>query len=378
MDFDFNEEQYMFQEATRSFLGDTFGVDRVRGLLGGDGFDEDFWEKLTATGAFGMIVPEEHGGMGLNLVDLALVLEEYGRALVPSPVAETLIATDVIARFGTEEQKARTLARIAEGKLRIVPALTESHAGHAPLDMKLTAVRNGSGWAVDGTKILVPHAAKADLILIALRMGTEGPLALAMIERDRKGVTITEQSTIDLSSRNYRLDLDAVAIGSEDIVGGAPDPAAVHRLLNVGGFVAATLMTGIAARVLEDSVEYAGQRVQFGKPIGSFQAIKHRCADIAVKVDSARSAAYFAAWALAKAAPESEKAVSMAKSYCGEAARFACNESIQIHGGIGFTWELGLHLYLRRSKTLELSYGDADYHRERVLSATLAELGIGN
>lgn len=378
MDFDFNDEQYLFQEATRGFLGANYSLDRLHGLLDGDGFDADLWRKLAETGAFGMIVPEEYGGMGLDLVDLSLVLEEYGRALVPSPVAETLIATDVIVRFGTEEQKKRRLPGIAEGRLRIVPALVEADAGYAPSDIVLAATPNGAGWKASGCKVLVPHAASADLILLALRTGSGGPLALAMIEPGRDGVTIIEQSTLDPSGRFYSVQLDGVSIAREDIIGGASGPAAVQRLFDVGGVVAATMMTGIASRVLDDSVEYAGQRIQFGKPIGSFQAIKHRCADIAVKLDSARSAAYFAAWALASDAPECEKAVSMAKSYCGEAARFACNECIQIHGGVGFTWELGLHFFLRRSKMLELSYGDAAYHRERVLAATLAELGIGN
>jgi alkylation response protein AidB-like acyl-CoA dehydrogenase len=138
------------------------------------------------------------------------------------------------------------------------------------------------------------------------------------------------------------------------------------------------LMTGVAARVLDNSVTYAGQRTQFGKPIGSFQAIKHKCADMAVAVEASRSAAYYASWALAEDAPDRAKAVSIAKSFCGDAARFVCNEGIQIHGGIGFTWELGLHFYLRRAKVLEYSYGDAAYHRERVLAETLSELGVGD
>jgi alkylation response protein AidB-like acyl-CoA dehydrogenase len=172
------------------------------------------------------------------------------------------------------------------------------------------------------------------------------------------------------------LDMSDVHVVRDDIIGGDPSPRSVDRLLDASGVIAATMMTGISGKVLDNAVTYAAQRTQFGKPIGSFQAIKHRCADMAVTIDASRSAAYYAAWALAEEAPDRAKAVSMAKSYCGDASRFVCNEGVQLHGGIGFTWELGLHFYLRRAKVLEYSYGDAAYHRERVVSETLAELGV--
>jgi alkylation response protein AidB-like acyl-CoA dehydrogenase len=376
MDFDFSQEQYMFQEATRAVLNQNYDLGRLRKLLDGDGFDQDLWARLTETGAFSMLVPEQYGGMGMSFVDLALVLEEYGRALVPAPVVETIAATDVIVRFGTEEQKERLLPQIREGKVKIVPAITETEAGYDPADIAVTAVPLGNGWSVSGIKILVPHAATADLILLAARFGAEGPLGLILMENDRKGVSLREHSTLDPSSRFHQLELDGMAIVRDDIVGGEPSAASVDRLLDVSGGVAAMIMTGISGKVLDSAVAYAMQRTQFGKPIGSFQAIKHRCADMAVAIDVSRSAAYYAAWALAEEAPDRAKAVSMAKSYCGEASRFVCNEGIQIHGGIGFTWELGLHFYVRRAKILEYAYGDAAYHRERVLAATLAELGI--
>jgi alkylation response protein AidB-like acyl-CoA dehydrogenase len=376
MDFDFSQEQYMFQEATRGVLNQNYDLGRLRRLLDGDGLDRELWETLTETGAFSMLVPGQYGGMGMSFVDLALVLEEYGRALVPAPVAETIAATDVIVRFGAEEQKERLLPQIAGGKLKIVPAITETEAGYDPSEMAVTAVPVGNGWSVSGRKILVPHAATADLILLAARFGAGGPLGLVLMENDREGVALREHSTLDPSSRFHEIELNGVAVVREDILGGEPSAASVDRLLDASGGIAAVTMTGIAGKVLDSAVAYAMQRTQFGKPIGSFQAIKHRCADMAVAVDASRSAAYYAAWALAEEAPDRAKAVSMAKSYCGEASRFVCNEGIQIHGGIGFTWELGLHFYLRRAKILEYAYGDAAYHRERVLAATLTELGI--
>jgi alkylation response protein AidB-like acyl-CoA dehydrogenase len=376
MDFDFSQEQYMFQEATRGFLDENYDLVKLRAQLEGDGLDRDLWAKLTSTGAFSMLVPENYGGLGLSFVDLSLVLEEYGRALVPSPVGETIAATDVIVRFATEEQKSRLLPQIVEGRLRIVPAILETEAGFDPADIAVTAVPAGNGWIVTGRKVLVPHAATADLILLAARFGQGGPLGLLLIENKRDGVALREHSTLDPSSRFHELDLDGVSVVRDDIVGGQALAASVDRLLDANGVMAATMMTGIAGKVLDDAVAYATQRTQFGKPIGSFQAIKHRCADMMVAVDASRSAAYYAAWALAEDAPDRAKAVSMAKSFCGDASRFVCNEGIQIHGGIGFTWELGLHFYLRRAKVLEFSYGDAAHHRERVMAETLAELGV--
>ncbi len=377
MDFDFSDEQYMFQEATRGLLDKSYGLDRVRALLEGDGLDRELWARLTESGAFAMLVPEEHGGMGLSFVDLSLVLEEYGRSLVPAPVAETIAATDVILRHGTAEQKEKLLPLIAEGSLRIVPAVTEAEAGYDPTDIRVTAEPSGNGWKVSGRKVLVPHAATADLILLALRFGKDGPLGLALIERERAGISLREHSTLDPSSRFHELDLDGVTIVRDDIVGGEANVASVTRLLDASGVVAATMMTGISGKVLDQAVDYAKQRTQFGKPIGSFQSIKHRCADMAVAIDASRSAAYYAAWALAEDAPDRTRAVSMAKSYCGDTSRFVCNEGIQLHGGIGFTWELGLHFYLRRAKVLEYSYGDAAYHRERLLTDTLQQLEAG-
>jgi alkylation response protein AidB-like acyl-CoA dehydrogenase len=375
VDFDFSSQQYEFQETVRNFLDEKYDLANVSALLKGDGFDSGVWSKLTELGAFAMLPPEEYGGLGLTYVDLALVLEEFGRALVPAPIAETIVAGDVITRYGTEEQKARILPLVAEGRMRIVPAINEAEAGFDPDDIAATALPVGNAWKLSGRKILVPHAATADLILAAVRFGVGGPLGLVLLEPDRDGVAIREHSTIDPSSRFHEVTLNNVAIVANDIVGGEPSRDALLRLVDASGAVAAMVMTGIAGKVLDRAVTYATQRTQFDTPIGSFQAIKHKCADMAVAVDASRSAAYYAAWALAEDSPDRAKAVSMAKSFCGDTSRFVCNEGIQIHGGIGFTWELGLHYYLRRAKVLEYSYGDASYHRERALAATLSELG---
>jgi alkylation response protein AidB-like acyl-CoA dehydrogenase len=167
-----------------------------------------------------------------------------------------------------------------------------------------------------------------------------------------------------------------VPIERDEILGDPANSFPASRLLNACAFAAATFLTGIAGTVFERTVQYVKERQQFGRPIGSFQVVKHRCADMAVALDSSRSAVYYAAWALANDASDVDKAVSIAKSYSGDTARFICNEGTQLHGGMGFTWDLGLHRYLRRAKVLEYSYGDATFHRKRVLSASLAELAV--
>ncbi len=230
-----------------------------------------------------------------------------------------------------------------------------------------------AGERLRGAKILVPDAAAADILVVAARLGGKRT-ALLLLERGREGVQLREQRTLDLLSAYDEVAFANVVIHSADILGGAASLDAVQRLCDASALSAAAFMTGIAGKVLETSIDYVKQRKQFGQPVGSFQAIKHKCADMAVAIESSRSAAYYAAWSLASDAPERPKAVSIAKSFCGDTSRLVCNEGIQLHGGMGFTWDLGLHHYLRRAKVLEYSYGDATYHRQRVLSAALLEL----
>ena len=377
MDFEFSPEQMQMHDTVRGLLADHYDTARAKAVAETGGQDERVWRQLAEAGIFSVAVPEAHGGMGLGFVDLALILEEFGRALVPAPAAETLVATDVIARHARPEQQARWLPAIAAGKLRVTLGIAEVDAGYGTDFTTSVAEPTGNGWTLDGLKILVPDAAGSDLILASVRFGTGGPVGLVALDRTRPGVSLRPHVGLDRSSRHDEVTFSAVSITEDDIVGGAPSAAAVALASEGGAAAAALQMTGIAARVLDDAVAYAGQRTQFGKAIGSFQAIKHRCADMAVSLEGARSAAYYAAWAVAEDSPGLEQAVSMAKAFCGDTSRFVCREGIQIHGGIGFTWDLGLHLWVRRAKMLESAYGDAIQHRERVLSRTLADLGIG-
>ena len=376
MDFDFSDQQYLFRETFKTFLEEKHDLKKHVALLEGDGFDADLWQGLADLGLFSMLVPEQFGGLGLSFVDMALVLEELGMALVGAPVSETIVATDLILRHGSEKQKARLLPLLANGKLRVVIAIAEPESGFGDLNIQAHTTSNGNGWKLDGHKIMVPHAAGADLIMVATCIGPARELGIVLLEPLRNGVALREHATLDPTCRFYALTFDSVSVDAEDILGGASaHPASLARLMDVSSAVAALQLTGIAGKVLDIAVAYATQRVQFGKPIGSFQAIKHKCADMAVAIDAARSAAYYCAWAIAEDAADRARAVSIAKSFCSDTARLACNEGIQIHGGMGFTWELGLHWYLRRAKVLGFSHGDTAFHRERVIAETLAEMG---
>ena len=371
MDFDFSEEQYAFRDSVRGFLADSPaatavppGAEEAAALRTG----------LADLGVFSAILPEDHEGLGLGFVDLSLIIEEFGRWLVPAAIIETLVASSVIAAYGSSAQKKLLFPAIAAGRLALSAAVVEPDATFDPESMSCILMPEGASWRLQGKKILVVDAAAADFLLVAVKSAAAPTLLL--IERNRRGIRLREHTTLDLGSRYHELEFDDVLIETTDFLGDPANGEALGQLLDAGAVSAATLMTGIAGKMLDTALDYVKQRQQFGKPIGSFQAIKHKCADMAVALESSRSAAYYAAWTLAGEVSERSKAVSTAKSFCGDTARFVCNEGTQLHGGMGFTWALGLHLYLRRTKVLEYSYGDATYHRKRVLAGALRALGV--
>lgn len=369
MDFDFSQEQYFFQDTVRNLLADLRSMEALR--AGPD--DARLWQALAENGVFALALPEEDGGMGLGFVDLALIFEEFGRALVPAHVAASITCGALLGRHGTAAQRRSLAPGLADGSLRLTHGFAEV-TGAVPGAVQLSAVRDGDGWVAQGEKILVPEAEGAEAILVVLRFGG-GALGLALVRPDQEGVTLRAEQTLDLTGRWHSVRMDGVRLDPEAVLGGHPDAGAAMVLFDMAAGVSALQMTGIAAKALDEAVAYVQQRQQFGKVIGSFQAIKHRCADMAVGVEASRSAAYYAAWALDEAAPgERAQAVSMAKAWCGDQGRFVCNQAIQLHGGTGFTWELGLHLFLRRQKVEEVLWGDADWHRERVIAEGLRML----
>jgi alkylation response protein AidB-like acyl-CoA dehydrogenase len=318
------------------------------------------WTTLASLGLFTLLVPEAYGGMELTLADIALVAEELGASLAPLSVTDTLIGSYVIAHHGGAAQQARWLPRLAEGKLKVALALTEAGGGYDAASMATSL----SGGILTGRKLLVPHADTADAFLVPL------PLGVAIVERQVEGFVLDIHDSIDPSCRHHRVDFNAKA---ELLDGFAPQDAAA-RLFDVAATVHAGLALGAAREMMTRAAEYARIRIQFDRPIGSFQAIKHKCADMYTMVEAARAAAYYAFCAVAESDGDGRRAASMAKAYCGETAIQCCEESIQVHGGMGFTWDLGLHHFLRRARVISSAWGDTVFHRDRVMAITLENL----
>ena len=376
MNFDFNEEQYAFRDSVRTFLADTSSRVAIPAASRAT-IDRERWSGLAELGLFSILVPEQYGGLGLNFVDLCLALEELGGSLVSPLLLDTLVATDLIVNYGSEEQRSRMLPGMARGTTSVAVAMNEPNGGYELSDMSsiVEPPRTAAKSLLSGTKILVADADAADFLLFAARPAGAPNPCLSIIDTGRTGMKLREHQTLDLGSRYCQIDAMGVEVSDTDMVGQSSS-APLERLFDSSAFTAAIMMMGIAVKVLDSTIEYVKHRNQFGRAIGSFQAIKHRCADMAVAVDFGRSAAYYAAWSVANDALDRSKAVSIAKSFCADACRMVCNESTQLHGGMGFTWDLGLHFYLRRAKVLECSYGDSTFHRRRVLCASLSELGI--
>ena len=364
----------MFRETFNSFLSEEYPRHKFVAATEAGADDATLHDGLSDLGLFTLLVPEHYGGLGLGFVDLALILEEMGKALVPISFVDTIIGSDLIVRFGTEEHKAQLLSDLAEGKVSMVTAMQEKDSGFGIDSLDCEIVTTALGRRLNGIKILVPGASTTNYLLVIVRDRESEQTVTVLLERDRAGISVSDNSTLDSSCRFCEIHFEDVVISDSDLLVDKVAGESARRLFDITAMAAALHMTGIASKVLELSVEYASQRVQFDKPIGSFQAIKHKCADMAVAIDASRSAAYYAAWAVAENTADCARAVSVAKSYCGDAAGLACKHGIQIHGGMGFTWELGLHYYLRRTKVLQYSYGDASYHRERVITDTLVQM----
>ncbi|MGH7392861.1 MAG: acyl-CoA dehydrogenase family protein [Candidatus Rokuibacteriota bacterium] len=372
MDFAFSSDQQLLKNAARQFLDDQCKPATVR-LTWDDprGESEAMWKEMAQLGWLGLALPEAYGGSDLGLVETAILLEEMGRASYPGPYLPTVLTAHALLEAGTAAQKDRWLPAIAAGGARATVALLDAELSW-DLDATATrAERADNGWRLSGVKHFVPWAHVADVLLVPAR--TAEGLGAFLIERSAAGLELSPVAGMDLATRWVKVELDGVPAGAEAVLG-APGQARplLERLLRAGAVGAAAEMLGAARRCLDMSVEYAKVREQFGQPIGSFQAIRHKCAEMLLEVENSHSAVYYAAWAHDAGAEDADLAASVAKAYVGDAARKVCGESIQVHGGIGFTWEYDLHLYFKRAKALEAMYGDADFHRELIVRRVAA------
>ena len=378
MDFDFSDEQRMLRDLAREFLTEQCPVGHVRAMMADPtGYDPAIYRRMADLGLLGLPFPESYGGTGLGMVEQAIVLEEMGRVAYPGPyVASVVLAGGAIMASGDDNAMARYLPNLGTGELTATLAFLEDDLNWGPGAIALRATEDGNGYRLNGLKRFVPFAHAVDTILVVARTDEgDGPdgVTLLAVPRETAGLTVDPNVTLDLDSKVGTLHFDNVRVPKADVIG-APGGAwpAVEATLRRAAVAAAAEMLGATRKSLEMSVEYAKVREQFGQPIGSFQAIKHKLAEMLELAENAHSAVYYAAWALAADAPDAALAASVAKSTVNEAARRVCGEAIQVHGGIGFTWEYDLHLYWKRAKHLEPLYGDTDYHRERVLEEVLA------
>ena len=367
MNFTFSDEQDELRKTVRRFLEERSPSAEVRRVMETtEGHDEAVWKQLAQDLALpGIHVPEAYGGQGFSVVELGIVLEEMGRALLCAPfLSSACLATAAILNAGTEAQKADLLPAIAAGERRAAFAYAAPAGRWEPDSIETTATESGGAFALDGAKAYVVDGHTADVLIVAARApgsaGREG-LGLFVVDADADGVTRTHTPTIDRTRKQARIELS----GAPGVPLGEPAGAteAIGKTLDQASVFLAAEATGSAERAMEMAVQYAKDRVQFGRPIGSFQAVKHACADMLLQVESAKTAAYYAMWAAAEDAPELALAAPMAKAYCTEAAFDVARANIQVHGGIGFTWEHDAHLYFRRTKTSELLFGDPAYHR---------------
>ena len=355
MFFQLTDEQRALQDAVRSYLRDRFGLDKVRELFenpDGDGVPGPLWQALGEQGWLAVLVPEEHDGIGLGLLDAAVLAREFGSGVVPGPWLGTVLAGEAVRLAGSKEQQAEWLPRLAAGEAKGAVALLK----HGASPSAASAPATSSGGALSGRLPLVEYAQVADVLVVAAQDG------LYLVDPRGAGVTVTPVDGLDKTVRVAHVELDGAA--GTKLEEGSPD--VVEDLLDRAAVLVANDLVGIARKALTDTVEYDKTRVQFGKPVGSFQAIKHHLADLHNAITFAEHAATYAAHAADVDADDRRLAASIAKAKAADAADAAVSAMIQYHGGIGYTWEHDTHFYFKRSKRLEGAYGDAAQHRERI------------
>jgi len=377
MELGFSEEQEMLRTSTRDFLTNECPKDLVRQMAEDEkGYTPELWRKMAELGWMGLAFPEEYDGMGMTFFDLIILLEEMGRSCLPGPFFSTVVLGGLtILDAGTEEQKKEFLSKIANGDLIITLALTEPSARYDPASITVKATPDGDDDVINGTKLFVPDANVADYLVCVTRTkdgaSPEDGVTIFLVDAKSPGIATTLLKTI-AGDKLCEMVFDNVKVPNKNMVGeldkGWP---VMERILEKATVALCAQMVGGAEATLEMSVQYAKDRIQFGRPIGSFQAIQHHCANMVTDVDGSKYIMYEAAWKVGEGLPATME-VSMAKAWVTEAYQRVTLLGHQIHGGIGFTEEHDMPLYFKRAKAAEATFGDADWHRE----AVARELGL--
>jgi alkylation response protein AidB-like acyl-CoA dehydrogenase len=368
MYFDLSKPQKLFAQSVREFCQREFPAARVRELMQTDaGMDDRLWQEFADQGWLGLHVGETYDGLALGTVDLAVLAEEFGRACVPGRWLATTWAATLLEASG-DPPASQWLPALIDGSVKFTVAAIEPECSwNFTVDHCRTILKDGR---LNGKKQLVQHAGQADWILLPVNV--EGHLGLVIVSTSADGVQIARTPGIDATRTLYEVTFDNVALADANLLATrAAAVAAWERALKTTTVVAAAEMLGLQEWMLAETVEYAKTRQQFGKAIGSFQAVQQMCAEILQLTESARAAVWYAAWAVQEGTDDATQAVSVAKAYTSDAARRCGNLAVQTHGGIGFTWEHDLHLYYKRAKANEYLFGDASFHRDRLAAAVL-------
>jgi alkylation response protein AidB-like acyl-CoA dehydrogenase len=373
MDFGFSAEQEQLRTSVEDVLARRAPVTHARAMMDDAvGTTDALWREISQLGWPALTIAEEYGGVGLGWLELSLVMEAMGRVVFPGPfMSSACMGTPAIAVAGTAEQKQRLLPGLAAGSQRATLALAEASGEWSASAVAMVAEREGEGFSLSGTKMFVPDARSADLLVVAARVG-EG-VGLFAIPADAEGLRVDPLATIDRTRKLDLVALDGVRAEPDCLLGGAATADhVVDGLVELAGTMLAAESCGAAARALEMSVEYVRIREQFGRAIATFQALQHRLADMKVGLENSRSLSYYAAWSFDDRDEDARLPAAMAKAYAGETCMKIVADAIQVHGGVGFTWEHDLHLYFKRAKSNELMLGDGVHRRARV--ADLLEL----
>jgi alkylation response protein AidB-like acyl-CoA dehydrogenase len=376
MDIGFSEEQELLRDTARKFLDGECTTKFVRQMMATEAaVTPEFWRQLAENGWLGITYPEDAGGSGLGLLDLVVLMEEVGRAVMPGPFPATvLLGGAAIAASGSPAQQGEWLPRLAAGDAKATLAVTEPNARWDAAGIAATTAREAGpgGFVLSGTKMFVPDAHLADVLVVAARSRERGStledgVSLFLVPRAAAGLTVNLLPSVDETRKLCEVRLANVRVPAGALLGELHQGwAPLSRVTDRAAVALSAEICGAAQRVLDMTVDYAKMRVAFGKPIGSYQGVKHKCADMLVEIENARSLTYYAAWAIDEDEPDAAMAVSMAKAAASDAGRKVCAAGIQLHGGIGMTWEHDLHLYLKRAKADEVAFGDATWHRERI------------
>lgn len=370
MDFALNEEQTLFQTSIRQFLESKGDLNIARNYMEGkSGVLEEVWKGLGDLGYMGITVPESYGGLGLGDLTLVPILEEMGRAVIPGPFPETVaFAVPLIDKYGTEEQKKRYLSEIADGKRKVTLALYETGGEISPEQIQLKAKESGEEFVLKGQKFLVPHGDIADTIIVPVRTGgsnSEYGITLLMVDTDKVKLGYQAKTSIDETRKMVTVHFDEVRVSKAQVLGPVHAGWSLLQrgLYHLNAAWCSTMVGGIE-RVVQMASDYAKTREQFGQPIGRFQAVKHKIVNMKLDLECARSLSYYASWALENEAEDMIEAAALATSFSTEAFIKAASSNIQVHGGMGFTWEYDCHLFLKRARSLENHLGSPEAHRE--------------